>query len=203
MAQYNPYHFVPVKGREAGQTKHDLPFAIQRDPNDKREIAGEFHERYAPDRHSGTIFCTLTTKTPILIGAAQARPNAGSVATVSPFAIDGKPAVPGSSLRGMVGSILEAASNSALRILDAQPFSFRKPMEKSLSALGEIKIVYEGERTRFELQPLALPMLEKQRVNNQFLYVVPPRFRNAFREPALKVFVGDRPTTKAIRRHTD
>jgi CRISPR/Cas system CSM-associated protein Csm3 (group 7 of RAMP superfamily) len=118
MPQYNPYHFVPVlKGAR---------------PNtDEGQVT---HERYVPKTFSGVFTCSVTLDTPVAIGSERDRPAAGGLPFLQPLLIptnDGTnrqmPILPGSSLRGMIGAIIEAASNSALRILDKKTYEVRVP----------------------------------------------------------------------------
>ena len=122
MPQYYPFHFVPASGKSNKFT--GLEFTVEQLQKGGVHVT---HERYVPGTLSGVLQCTLTTVTPLVVGAEQTRPS-GQVAHVSPFLIDRQPAVPGSSLRGMLASILEAASDSALRILDRKPYELRVPV---------------------------------------------------------------------------
>ncbi len=132
MSVYNPYHFIPVGERTNQQKAQDIA----------REDAGQgsvTHERYVGGTHSGTIVCRLTTKTPVVVGANQTRAP-GQYAEVTQYTgCDGRPAIPASSLRGMISSLAEAASNSAAEFLENRPYSFRKPfLGGSISALGMV-----------------------------------------------------------------
>ena len=122
MPQYYPFHFVPASGKSNKFT--GLEFTV-----DQLKKGGGYvtHERYVPGTLSGLLECTLTTVTPLVVGAEQSRPN-GQLAHVEPFLIDRQPAIPGSSLRGMLSAILEAVSDSALRILDSKPYELRVPV---------------------------------------------------------------------------
>jgi hypothetical protein len=181
---YNPYHFVPVAKRETAQQICDI----------KREELGSgaaTHDRYVDGAHSGEIVCRLTTVTPMVVGSTQTR-LPGQVANVEPYARDGRPAIPASSLRGMVSSLVESASSSALRILTPSHYSFRKAFDptQTLSAIG----ILVGQGDTLQLKPLALPTLNavvdrNNRPTGQF--AVPPRFRRIFPRPAFKTYVGN------------
>lgn len=191
---FNPYHFVPVAQRDAEQTRNDLaPDRLHTD-----RAGATTHERYLPAHHSGRLECRLTTKTPLVVGAQQNRAP-GTIGHVEPYMVrerdqaNTRPAIPGSSLRGLISSLAEAASNSAPRVLDGRPYSYRKPFkpEHTLSAIG--MIVREGNE-ELRLKPVALPTLELATHQGRPLghYIVPPRFRRIFPRPALKVYIGDR-----------
>jgi CRISPR-associated protein (TIGR03986 family) len=115
------------------------------------------HDRFEGDKHSGVIACTVEAKSPIFIG--DEKPE-GSPEVLG-FKLGGIPALPASSLRGMVSSIAEAASNSALRILSrevlgAECYSYRKPVNEAITAIG--KLVKDG--VGWKLQPICLPNLQ-------------------------------------------
>lgn len=118
---HNPYHFVPVE-----KSNHEDWFAVKEFDNRKLTYYG--HDRYYPDTCSGRIVCRLTTESPIVIGGKREKPaNDNEPATVKPFELTpGQPAIPASSLRGLLSSIAEAASNSALRVLDDKEMSYSK-----------------------------------------------------------------------------
>jgi hypothetical protein len=162
MPFHNPYHFVPVK---TGSRSDDLPVS----DFESGKVGQVTHDRFvskagldsqAEPVYSGRLICRLVTEDPIVIGAQREDSQEGSPARVSPFELSGRPAIPASTLRGLISSIAETASNSALRILEDRPFSYRERMEESLPALGII--VQETDRDGKEilkLRPLSLPPL--------------------------------------------
>lgn len=186
MTQYhNPYHFVPAVDEERPDDlpKEDFPLKS----NHVR------HDRYVDGSYSGRVICRLTTETPTFIGATRTREATDQTpAEVAPFLLNGKPAIPASSLRGLISSIAEAASNSALRVLENRAFSFRQTMDdKPPSAIGMVVV----ENGNFHLRPLTLPTL---RVRTGMPAKLPSEYKGVFQEPNLKVYVGNRyePTGK-------
>jgi hypothetical protein len=176
---YNPYHFVPATGQVTdadGNTSSvgTEPFkAIE-----QGETAHPArHDRWSAATRSGRIICRLTLERPTIVGGEQAEDlddPAHRPKTVAPYQrwVDvgnGKaqqwPAIPGSSLRGLVSSIAEALSQSALRVLDNTPYSFRyKPGtdgQLPLSALGYLEPAPANSGRRFNLVPLTLPTLDR------------------------------------------
>jgi CRISPR/Cas system CSM-associated protein Csm3 (group 7 of RAMP superfamily) len=128
---FNPYHFVGVSAT-AG------PGAV---PASKLDAAEHLsHAAAAKNTYSGRILCRLTTLTPVVVGAKQNRPDKNNYATVEPFRHpeSGQPALPATSLRGLVSSIAEAASNSALRVLANTAMSYRCRVEDNLTEIGMI-----------------------------------------------------------------
>ena len=137
--------------------------------------------------YHGRLICKLTTEDPIFIGDKCTKDaTEDSPAEIAPFEINGKPAIPASTLRGMISSIAEAASNSALRVLTDSVLSFRKKAkpEYILSALG--MVLYDDKKDKYSLLPLSMPTLTRQG-NNYKLECV---YKNIFTRPFLKVYVG-------------
>jgi hypothetical protein len=137
MKFHNPYHFVPVESetdksnwKDAGQYRNrkDDPYL------------GGGHSRYRKAAYHGRITCTLTTETPVFVGGRryQAASDAHP-ARVAPYELDGQPAIPATTLRGMISSIAEAASHSAMRVLAGDThMSYRKTPARALKDVGQV-----------------------------------------------------------------
>lgn len=183
---HNPYTFVPAKGDGRGRVAvEDLrPGGLPR--------LG--HDRYAEGTSSGRLVCRLTTETPAFVGNRRTREaTPEQPGRVEPFELDaGEPALPASSLRGLIGAVAEAASDSALRILADRSLSFRRPAKTGLSAIG---MVVDGRdedgRHRFELRPVATPTLPASAGGAATLPRPYWQTFGAF-EPQLRVYLGDR-----------
>lgn len=177
-----PYHFIPWS--DDGARKHDL----LRSNFPAQAPAHVTHDRYVPGTHTGRLVCRLTTQTPIVVGGIQ---SGDAPKRVQNYTLGGKPAVPASSLRGLVSNLAEAASNSAFRVLDAaRTYSFRRSMErgdKKLSAMGSIHEDPNKPGT-FYLRPLTIPVLE---ANRDGLAPLPAQFTKYFPKPVLKVYLGN------------
>jgi CRISPR-associated protein (TIGR03986 family) len=189
MAKFHlPYHFVPW----ADQTER--PQDTTRDEFLAGQPTYVTHDRYLPDTFNGRLICRLTTKTPIVLGGEQTGQNP---AMVKNYKLNGQPAIPASSLRGLISNIAEAASNSAFRVLDTERvYSYRKsmiPNEKKLSAMG---MVHEHPQIkgRYFLRGLVIPTLEFDRNS---VAELPTRFSNYFPRPVLRVYLGN---SHSIRR---
>jgi CRISPR-associated protein (TIGR03986 family) len=181
---YNPYHFVPVEKPGAPQNH----LSIRRADRWPERVT---HERYAPNTHSGRLVVRLTTVTPTVIGAKPIREDKGEYATIETYRVEGRPAIPASTLRGLIGSVIEAASGGPLRILDNSSYSYRRGMEESLSAIG--LLVEDGGALK--LQPMSLPTLES--TDGGHTFEAPARFRRVFPKPQFKVFFGDGETIRS------
>jgi len=150
---HNPYHFVPVQAIDSNGALDAGDLGTER--------AGHVtHDRYVDDSLSGRILCRLVTEEPVAIGSTRSDPgNNNEPAQITPFTIDGEPAIPGTSLRGMIASLAEAASNSALRVLEDRSFSYRqRPPRGALPIIGIlVKAAGSSGKTELRLRPLTLP----------------------------------------------
>ncbi|MFN7961577.1 MAG: TIGR03986 family CRISPR-associated RAMP protein [Thermoanaerobaculia bacterium] len=149
---HNPYHFLPLVAP----------------PQETLEPAGAllesctFHDRFCPDRLGGRIVCRLTTEGPLVVGGRQEQPSddPNGPKQVRPFTVldpsqpDGRrPALPASTLRGLVSSLFEAATGSAMRVLPEREFTRRADYQKEfLSEIGMVRRCGGG----LVLQPLTL-----------------------------------------------
>ncbi|HCF19277.1 MAG TPA: TIGR03986 family CRISPR-associated RAMP protein, partial [Rhodospirillum rubrum] len=203
----NTYHFVPVRdgGPTLGPT-HDLEnvrVALANDRAGAKEWDIWSHDRWHDGHLSGRITCTLTTEDPLVIGAEQKRGENGETCTiVAPYLLDGKPAIPPTTLKGMLSALIEAATNSAMRVLDDRALSVRQDMNKALSAIGMVMRkpgVAQTESEGWDLIPLTLPTI-KLKPGAGYPESPPPSFpiphsfltlmKTLRWKPAQKVFVG-------------
>lgn len=206
---YNPYQFIPV-----GETGNpDAPWPLGEGPpkaDDFRQAREAFtgsrfsHASYATgkDIWHGRIICRLSLKDPVFIGADRYREKLpdgkdkdgnlktkDGYAVIKPYMLGGEPAIPASSLRGLISSLAEAASGSALRVLhNKRPVSYRQPMEKSLSALGMLKGVEKGE---LKLLPLCAPNIDKVSKDDED-YVNKTKIDCAFDDSVYKYYFAHR-----------
>ncbi|HMP75078.1 MAG TPA: TIGR03986 family CRISPR-associated RAMP protein [Kiritimatiellia bacterium] len=122
---HNVYHGVPLAERKPVDTPFALPEHVT-------------HDRYVPGAFSGELSCKITVETPTLCGN-RIEDRREWTKLIHPSEHNGKPIIRGSALRGMISSVAEAASNSALRVLkDDRVFSYRRTLEEGLTALGVI-----------------------------------------------------------------
>src|ERR1035437_584663 len=114
MSKYHPYHFIPLH-------PNTHPASVDMAAFEKGEVPHLTHDRYVSESRgqrcfSGRLVCALETVSPLVIGGAH--DDRQQPVMVNPFLLpDGQPAIPASSLRGLISSVAEAASNSALRVL--------------------------------------------------------------------------------------
>ena len=176
----NPYHFVPPLREPKHPTSKlavcntlvNMPKAGTAFRPDAAEL---LHDRYVPlvktvdsvtesATFSGRIDCTLKTVSPCVFGNRhrKVKVNGEDTTIVENFQIDGNAAIAGTALKGMLSSIVEMASGSAMRVLGNHAMSIRSSMKQSRSALGIIVESIEtkgdgSERVVRRLLPLILP----------------------------------------------
>lgn len=178
---YNPYQFIPVTGKVGKDATPTTPFA---DIKAGRHPAIR-HDAWQQDLHSGRMVCAVHLHTPTVVGGLHEPGDKGQrrPVTVRPYTIEGQPAIPGNSLRGMVGAVAEALSQSALRVLRDETYSVRKQVQarESLSAIGMVRreIDMQG-REKYFILPLCMPMLELP--GN-----VPEKWRKTFANDSLRM----------------
>ncbi len=192
----NTYHFVPVSRQQSEDDWRTDARRFQAHGPDN----GDAHDRYAfsvgdDARWSGRIICRLTAQTPLVVGGEQSqRGNDGEdYAYVKPYRWRGRPAIPATTLKGMISSIAEAASGSALRVLNnRKPLGFRQPMGGALHALG---MIVPGENAgELAIRPLTLPLLQHDAGRNGRLADNKRPWRSIFANYAnLKVYIGSYP----------
>ena len=178
-----PKHFIPVK--KASMKR------ISRKEFEERSLHSLTHARYLDACYSGEIICRLTTETPAFVGGNQEQaPDKNNYNKAEHFMLNGKPAIPGSTLRGMISSLAEAASNSAMRVLDNRSLSYRKSFRNhgALSAMGMII----KEEDKYFLRPLAVPTLRKTRIGNREYFLLPCEYNKFFPEPRFKIYINQR-----------
>jgi len=108
----NPYNFIPL-GEE--------PVRITAEPPSHRLLQGL----------SGTIILKLTNETPLLV-AQRVNPPEEIPPKLECFKVDGKPVLPGTSLKGMVRSVLEALTNACWVVFDQEALDYRLPGQEAL-----------------------------------------------------------------------
>jgi len=137
---YNPYQFVQVDTRQTVLSSYHDRDALKNRANEYVR-----HDYWHSGGYSGRIQCTLEALSPLVVGAGQTAGNRNKTSgIVAPYLDnDGNPAIPGSSLRGMIGSVLETISQSAMRVLASEKngaYSVRKPArqanEEALTDIG-------------------------------------------------------------------
>ena len=188
----NPFHFIPLKSRRADSEMKAVAGLLRGD--DKAVTTPEppkhlLHDRYV-GAYSGRIRCRLTTKSPGVFGnnhEQYALPNDEKRVTtrVDNLSVDGRAAIAGTSLKGMLSTLAEAVSGSAMRVLNNRVFSIRSAMSQARSAIGMIIEVSEGKNVVRKLLPLTLPTFKYGQPTYGASSVVWHEIREARRAQAL------------------
>jgi len=117
-AFHNPYHFLPFPQLAARGTSPAMPAD---DLAAQAQALGHSHGIYQPGRLTGEITVRLNCITPLFIGGGRGTStHAQQPVKVEPFKWHGRPAIPGTSLRGLLSQWLEPMSGSAMRVLDSE-----------------------------------------------------------------------------------
>lgn len=109
-----PYNFIPLN--------HKNEFAKFKKPNDFDNFNGI----------SGEINLTITTKTPFFIGDNEKKSDEDYKEF---FMVNGKPQIPGSSLRGMIRNLVEIVSYGKFENTNLTTFYYRNMAGKGESTL--------------------------------------------------------------------
>ncbi|MHA1769492.1 MAG: TIGR03986 family type III CRISPR-associated RAMP protein [Candidatus Thorarchaeota archaeon] len=125
---HNPYNFVRPIQRKALPTLDKDSVLMDRCPPPP-------HDRYVG--YTGRIRCHIKVKTPLVIGMPRESGNSGDEQTIDFFRMcqtDGtrSPTIPSSSLRGIIRSVFEAATNSCFSVFDDSRLFRRMKPEESL-----------------------------------------------------------------------
>jgi hypothetical protein len=141
----NPYHFVPL----APPPESSLIEA-------STVLQGTLHDRFdadsgsGPRRYSGRLVCRLETEGPVVLGAEQlhVENDPDREREIQPFGLPDPaapndayrrtPMIPGSTLRGLISAIVEAASCSTLRVLDDRLFQYRDSTRRKFTHTGSL-----------------------------------------------------------------
>lgn len=138
------------------------------------------HDRYTG--LSGRITCRMTAKTPVFVSDSEGVQENNEHKTYRFFQVDGQEVIPGSSLRGAIRSVFEAATNSSFGVFNLadQPLFYRKPPEAALGLVPARVEVDEHGKPRLHL----LPGMLNIRIPSENLYAawVPqhPNYREKY-----------------------
>lgn len=136
---YNPYHWVRAQ---------EAPEGLKTKLEDFGEQPAQRHDVYAADAFCGEIVVAAKAVTPIFVGGEQTKKGEiGQPAELRPFMIQGAPAIPSTTLRGLLSSTYEIATASAMRVLEAQKiYSYRMALgkDKPFDFIGKVTKDCEG-----------------------------------------------------------
>lgn len=141
-----PYNFVPLPNRI-------FTVADGIEVNGKKIKPWEMHDQFVPGTYSGWIDLTIKTLTPLFIRGATIQDEHGSWDTrdarlrPEPYRTqDGTPAIPGSSLRGMIRTLVEILSFSKIQpVTEAKPF-FRTVANDRIGKAYRTRMIRSGRK---------------------------------------------------------
>jgi len=195
MPFHNPYHFVPTLPRGNNVAEDLSLYIVNSEAQWPAELGRLDHSIYASPANgqgecfSGRIVCRLEAVDPLVVGGLREQPARELAGKVHPFMVGDAPAIPATSLRGLVSTIAEAATNSSLRVLTDRSYSYRKQMTQSISAIGMIAEM-PGSGSGYGVRPMSVPNLGPLHPGQAA--ELPARFGNWFPRPNMKVYIGYR-----------
>ena len=114
------------------------------------------HDRYVG--LTGRITCKIEAVTPLFVSDSHAVDgNVGEHRTYRFFQLDGQPALPATSLRGMVRSVFEAVTNSCFVAFDGDPLSLHFPSQRA-PWLVPARVERDGDNWRLRLLTGTTPL---------------------------------------------
>jgi hypothetical protein len=183
---YNPYQFIPATGLGDDDAR-----TVAFDEIKEGRHAYIRHDLWSGEAISGRIVCSVTLETPTVVGnihTPPANPNADEETKVDPYKVAGEYALPANSLRGMVASVAETISQSALRVLEEEVYSVRKDRSEGLSAIGMIRphLTPASDEVPLGIVPLSLPTTDL----NETHWKIPDEWIALFRGRSLSSCLG-------------
>jgi CRISPR-associated protein (TIGR03986 family) len=176
----NPYQFIPVTGKISAKKDQIM------EENTSISAAGydDFpnsrirHDYWQKQSYSGRMVCEIELITPTIVGRIQEpdKINKNGPSKVIAYTVGNKPAIPANSIRGMVSSVAETLSQSALRVLSRSNYSVRKIPKSGLSAIGRLIAPNGKGQTQWQLMPLCLPTIHLK--NNHLK--IPEKWKKMF-----------------------
>ena len=133
MAVHAPFNFVPLASwvlypEWSSRVSHDLPLK---------------------EGLSGKIDFELTAHTPILVGDENIKATTQAPGQVSFFKLpNGRYAIPGSSIKGMIKNVLSIATFSRMKAVDDQKFSVRDLHNRDLYGNNMTEPIHGGFRSQ-------------------------------------------------------
>lgn len=156
---FNPYQFVPLTEKTNSTRRKEVIQSLvgPATANGFAAEAGELlHDRYPVRRtgngcsqttYSGRIACKLTTKSPGVFGNRHRKVKIDEnedTTIVENLAIAGKAAIAGTQLKGMLATLAEMASGSAMRVLQNRAMSIRSLRKRDVRWLWK-RNVYNSD----------------------------------------------------------
>jgi CRISPR/Cas system CSM-associated protein Csm3 (group 7 of RAMP superfamily) len=128
---FNPYHWVPAEApsRKFLTSVESLEATLT-----------HRHDVYAPDGISGEMTVRITPITPFFVGGRRiSEATKSHPAEVAPYEVDKRPAIPSTTIRGLLSSVFEIATASAMRVLENDKiYSYRMAASSRFHLIGRV-----------------------------------------------------------------
>lgn len=144
---YLPYQFLPATGCIDSARVTTTPWQqVRAGTAADGEPLPIRHDLWLEGTWSGRLWCRLTLETDTFVGdrhatVRDADGNPDPANLILPYLRHDDRAIPGNSLRGMIASVAEAISQSALRVLEDRYYSVRKVVSEALQHEGTLNQV--------------------------------------------------------------
>ncbi len=136
-AFYPPYQFIPVTGKINGEKIRAAYEEIKNGTSE--QFSSVRHDLWVDGAHSGRMICSVTLNSPTVVGNKHETDRKTGKKRIIQYQWKGKLALPANSLKGVISSMAEALSQSALRVLDADE-------EKEMRVLDESSRERDGKK---------------------------------------------------------
>lgn len=162
---HSPYQFIPVDSVSKRLHKWE-------ENGDLKNLNNPYirHDFWYEESHSGRIHCTLKCLSPLIVANRQVPGSKESPRKIEQYELpehkinseaekhhaQKRYAIPGNSLRGMIASVIEVISQSAMRVLNDEAlteYSVRKEVGSPLTNLG---MIYRSKKG-YKIIPLSKP----------------------------------------------
>lgn len=160
------------------------------------------HDRYVDGLLTGHITCRVTAVTPLFISDSHAVDGESKEhRTFRFFEYDGEPALPASSLRGMVRSVFETVTNSCFAVFDAERrLQYREEPRYGNQVKGNPGLIRKLAKPKTKNSPAVDGVVELCQVAQVGAYYSGRDSRRNALEPKGKWRSGDRVVARATRR---
>ena len=137
---YLPYQFIPASGtvNDKSTARYSIE-DIQKAESHNDPASYARHDLYLKEAYHGRMECRIYLETDTVVGNHHS-PSDHKPTRVNQYRFRGKYAIPGNSIRGMIASVMEAISQSALRVLEDSELSLtldRGTWRKSFGSVYE------------------------------------------------------------------
>ncbi len=114
---YHTYQFIPVTGEINGNQIRQGYDEIKQGISVQNPMVR--HDLWVQESLSGRMICSIYLNSPTVVGNRHTADSKSGKKRIEQYCWKGRPALPANSLKGVISSMAEALSQSALRVLGA------------------------------------------------------------------------------------